>query len=84
MLVYQAVHLLRTTMRTGGERASWKSLRWRLSTMHRLTKVLTDDRGAEIRVRQNSELSDSQRRLLAAMGARYERDQRIDTWPRVA
>ena len=52
--------------------------------MHRLTKVLTDDRGAEIRVRQNSELSDSQRRLLAAMGARYERDQRIDTWPRVA
>ena len=84
VLAYQAVHLLRTTMRTGGERASWMSIRRRLSTMHRLTTMLTDDRGAEIRVRQNSEPSDSQRRLLAAMGVRYERDQRIDTWPQVA
>ena len=84
VLAYQAVHFLRMRMRAGGECASWKTVRHRLSTMHRLTTVLTDDRGGEIRVRQNTEPSDSQRRLLAAMGVEYERDQRIGTWPRAA
>ena len=84
VLAYQAVHFLRMRMRAGGECASWNTVRHRLSTMHRLTTVLTDDRGGEIRVRQNTEPSDSQRRLLAAMGVEYERDQRIGTWPRAA
>ena len=51
-------------------RSSWNTVRNKLSTLHRLTTVMDEANGQQIRVRQNSDASAEQRRLLSAMEVR--------------
>ena len=44
--------------------------------------VMDEANGQQIRVRQNSDASVEQRRLLSAMKVELNRDQRIECWPR--
>ena len=63
-------------------RSSWNTVRNKLSTLHRLTTVMDEANGQQIRVRQNSDASAEQRRLLSAMKVELNRDQHIECWPR--
>ena len=82
VVAYQAVHYLRLMLRGNGVRSSWNTVRNKLSTLHRLTTVMDEANGQQIRVRQNSDASAEQRRLLSAMKVELIRDQRIECWPR--
>ena len=63
---FQAVHYLRLMLRGNGVRSSWNTVRNKLSTLHRPTTVMDEANGQQIRVRQNSDASAEQRRLLSA------------------
>ena len=82
VVAYQAVHYLRLMLRGNGVRSSWNTVRNKLSTLHRLTTVMDEANGQQIRVRQNSDANAEQRRLLSAMKVELNRDQRIECWPR--
>ncbi len=82
VVAYQAVHYLRLMLRGNGVRSSWNTVRNKLSTLHRLTTVMDEANGQQIRVRQNSDASVEQRRLLSALKVELNRHQRIECWPR--
>ena len=82
VVAYQAVHYLRLMLRGNSVHSSWNTVRNKLSTLHRLTTVMDEANGQQVRVRQNSDASAEQRRLLSAMKVELNRDQRIECWPR--
>ena len=80
VLAYQAVHYLRLTMRTKGERHSWQTIHRRLANINRITTELTDADGDRIQVRQNTPPDSQQRNLLSTMGVTLQVDQQIGRW----
>ena len=77
VLAYQAVHTLRMMLRAQGETMSWQKIRHTLASIHRITTVMDESSGRRLAVRQNTQPSAEQRRLLRKMGTQVGLDRTL-------
>ena len=77
VLAYQAVHTLRLMLRAQGETMSWQKIRYTLASIHRITTVMDESSGRRLEVRQNTQPSAEQRRLLRKMGTEIGLDRTL-------
>lgn len=68
VLAYQLVHLIRWRLRERGERASWTTLRGRLSGQQRVTAVFRRQDGRALHVRKATRAEPGQRAIYDALG----------------
>ena len=77
VLACQAVHMLRMMLRAQGETMSWQKIRYTLASIHRITTVMDESSGRRLAVRQTTQPSAEQRRLLRKMGTEIGLDRTL-------
>ena len=77
VLACQAVHTLRMMLRVQAETMSWQKIRHTLASIHRITTVMDESNGRRLAVRQNTQPSAGQRRLLRKMGTEIGLDRTL-------
>ena len=77
VLAYEAVLTLRMMLRAQGETMSWQKIHHTLASIHRITTVMDESSGRRLAVRQNTQPSAAQRRLLRKMGTEISLDRTL-------